>query len=162
MKVKTLLILIFIILLVGSILLISSFDTSKSKRKIIKNFNKNKELFEEVIIELEKENDDMYFEKKGNVILVDIHKHEEEKVNIIRVKEDELDKYAKTMELMGKLDIEQISKSDGYIELLFKSALSGGKYIVYLKDIDKYTYGHKIREKEQITEDWYYIEQPGL
>lgn len=162
MKVKTLLILIFLILFVGAILLISSVDTSKSRRKIIKNFNKNKELFEEVIAELNKEDNYVYIKKAGNEILVYIEKDEGEKVNTIRVKEDELNKYTKTMELMRKFDIEKIDTDDGYIEFLFKSAFTGGKYIVYLKDIDKYTYGHKIREKEQITEDWYYIELPGL
>lgn len=163
MKVKTLLTLIFLILLVGAILLISSVDTSKSRRKIIKNFTKNKELFEEVITELNKEDNDVHIQKKGNVILIDVHEHMGEKINIIRVKGDELNKYTKTIELMKKLDIEQISKQDEYIDFLFKSALAGGKSIVYLKDIDNYICnGHKIREKEQITEDWYYIELPGL
>ena len=166
LKKKTILF-ISIYLIISVIIILSGVFYIKcgirtSKYRIIKNFNKNKELFEEVIIELERENDDMHFRKKGNVILVDIHKHDGEKVNVIRFKEDELDKYAKTMELVRKFDIEQISKFDWYIDLLFKSALSGGKYIVYLKDIDNYTYGHKIREKEQITEYWYYIELPGL
>lgn len=164
MKLRTLLILIFLILLIGIILLINSVDTNKSRNKIIKNFSKNKELFEKSIMELAGESEDVYIEKTGNVVLISIHQHTDDKVNIIQVKQEEFYKYNQTIELANLLDIKKISKTNENIEFLFTDTfLNGGKCIVYIKDMEDYiNNGHKIIEKKYIFENWYYILNDAL
>ncbi len=164
MKLRTLLILIFLILLIGITVLINSIDTNKSRNKIIKNFSKNKELFEKVISELAEEDEDIYFEKKGNAILLSIHQHIDDEVNIIQVNKEEFYKYNQTIELAKLLNIKKVSKTNENIEFLFTDTfLDGGKCIVYIKDMEDYiNNGHKIIEKKHILENWYYILNDAL
>lgn len=132
-----------------------------SKNKVIKQFKENKELFELAVEELEKEENDIYFKRIGNAILIHIHEYNEDGVNVIKVKENEYEKYSKTIELMEKLNIEEISKSYENIDFLFQSSFAYGKYIVYLNNLEKYTFEHTISEKAQIIDEWYYVETGG-
>lgn len=165
MKKKIMLLIIILILIFSTaIIIIMTSCGNTNKNKIIKNFKNNKELFEKVIIELTEESEDIYFEKKGNVILISIHEHVGDEVNIIRIKQEEFYKYNKTIELIRLLDIKQINKINDNIEFLFTDTfLNGGKYITYIKDMEDYiNNGHKIIEKKSILENWYYILNDAL
>lgn len=158
MKKKTIMLLIIFVVTIITLIIFKTI-----KNSIIKDFNKHRNLFEEAIEELKKENNDIRFEKVGNVILISIYENKEENVNVIKIKESEFYKYNKTIDLIKRLDLEQVIKIDENIDFLFKSSLSEGKSIVYLKNIEDYiSSGNKIRKEKCITENWYYITTIGL
>lgn len=161
MKRKILLITIFVIFVIFIIIICYfNFGKQTSKYKIIKKFEKNELLFEKSIAELENI-DEIYFTYKENI--VNLYTYEDigdNKVKKVNIEEKDYYKYEQTINLMKILEIEKVYKIRDNIIFLFQSSmLDPDNYsISYINNFESYVNtGHKIREKKQITDNWYYV-----
>ena len=148
---------IIIIILFVVIYLILQMSFGKSAKFTITNKLKvNEKLFEEIYNELYELNENsIYFKKDGSSISVSIHEQINEKINVIKVKEEEFYKYEKTIKNMKKLKLTKIKKEDGNIIVPIKNS---GQYIVKMFDEEKFKRGYNVTYIEQIRSNWYYIE----
>lgn len=165
MKSKQILIMAVILLLIICIAAISiiylvvtsMWGEKVNSNTIIKKFEENEMLFEEVVKELS-EKDDIYLDKKGEVISISIYEKIGDQVNSRKVKKEEFDQYGKTIDLMKKLNITYISKEKGNTSFLFNSMLELGQYIVKIQDEEKYKKDYDITHIMELKDNWYYIE----
>lgn len=134
-----------------------------SKYRIIESFKESKELFENSIEELSNE-ECIYIDKDGEIISISIYEYIGDEVNIIKVKQNDFHKYEQTIKLMNMLKIENVDKVKENTAFLFSSSFyPGGKVIAYITDLGDYiNRGNKIREKQEISENWYYVVTESL
>ncbi len=159
MKYKLSLIILIIIIVIYIISCYFNFIMPTCKYKMAKRFRTNRELFEKVVEELSKE-DYIYFKRYDETIVIYIHGHIEEKVNIIKVEEKDYYKYKSTIEIIKKLELETVNKENRSINFFVETPqFSFDCYsIAYMPDYEDYiSHGYKIRKKEQLADNWYYI-----
>lgn len=156
---------IIIILLAISVTIIAMliFGLRTSKYRIIRSFKESKELFENSIEELSNE-ECICIDKDGEIISIAIYEHIGDEENIIKVKQDDFYRYEQTINLMNTLKIESIDKVKENTAFLFSSSFyPGGKVIAYITDLGDYiNRGNKIRERQEISGNWYYIVTESL
>lgn len=165
MGIKKLLILILIIILMSITLsyCYSNFWVRTSKHKIIKSFKDNKELFEKSIEELASI-EELYITVQADIVKVYTFQNINGKTREVIIKDEDYYKYEQTISLMKLLELKKVSKTNEYTTFLFDSSFyPGSKEIVNIIDSNSYIMtGNKIREKEQLVENWYYIVMESL
>lgn len=159
MKYKTILIIMIVFLVVFfTVTATLIFRIPTSKYRITKSFKENKELFEKSIEELSTM-EELYFNLDKDIINIHTYQNiEGTKNEMIKIQKEDFYKYEQTINLMKKLKIKKISKINENVKFLFSSSFyPGGKTISYIIDLEDYiNMGNKIREKQQISENWYY------
>lgn len=157
-----------IVLIIGIVLLIifivMSVFTTTSKYSIIKNYKENEELFKRSVEELSTI-EELYISLDGDIINIHTYQDTEDTKNkMIRIPNEDFYKYEQTINLMKKLKIKKIDSLKGNISFLFTTSFyPGGKEIAYIANLEDYVRtGHKVREKQQISGNWYYVVNESL
>ncbi len=159
MQNKTILIAMLSVILIVAIylstillLLDSSFRGESIKKEVIKEqFINNYNLFDEATKELD-EIENIYVEQKNEYFIIRIYTQE----GNLKVKEEEFYKYKNTIELMKKLKIISVYNTNDDISFSFGGKADYVQKIVKIKGKDKFS--GSFETKENIKDDWYYIE----
>ena len=149
--------LIIIIILFVIVYLLLQVSIGKPTKFTITNKLKiNEKLFEEIYNELYELNENsVHLKKDGNSISITIHEEINEKINIIKVKDEDFYKYEKTIKNMKKLKLIEIKKEHGNIIIPIKNF---GQYIVKINNEEQLKWGYNITYMKQVNNNWYYIE----
>lgn len=124
----------------------------------IRKFNNNKNIFENSVNELI-DDKDIYFKNNGDIMAIVYEQDNDSTLKQHELSKSELSKYSSTIELMEKLNLNSISKSDNNVVYYFSSPFVWSKEIVYVNDLEKFKYsGHLIKKIKHLNKNWYYIE----
>ena len=127
-----------------------------SKDDIVNQFESNYDLFGSAINEL-LEYENVYFRNDNNIIYAKVRYEQDDQVIINKMSQEQLSKCKKTIKLIKKLNLENISKDEDNITFLFHSSLKNSQYIIYVIDEDKFFEKHDISHYEKIKDKWFYL-----
>lgn len=154
---------ILLIFILFNLLAVLVLGRKTNKNTIIKKYNKNIEAFEKCIEELTENK--IYFDRenlrfgKGKIIITIHEDLEDDTVNVVTVSESEYSKYKNTINLMEKLNIDCVHKTEKNTLFQFNSMIGFSQEIVKIEDEEHYIWcsGEPLY-KESLGNDWYYIE----
>lgn len=148
---------IFTILIIGGIMIHLTFNTLFDKpvnsNKIIKKFQNNEQLFEEVLKELSEINHIHIDQQRNGNISIFIYENIDNKKNVKEVEQGEFYKYEKTIYIMEKLKIRHVWKEENIIF----SVTIFGQDIVKMNNEEQYRWENNIKEIIRIKNNWYYV-----
>lgn len=152
-KLKYIIYIIIILLILE--LLISIPKKIIYENDVIKIFYNNRVMFDNVVNELD-DTDIVIIRKKiwGYQLTINNFKNQE---YLLNYKSEKYNKYKKSFDIFNKLGLEEISKYDNNTLFEFNSITNPGMGIVYIKDYDKYIWGHSTNKIKKIEDNWYYV-----
>lgn len=126
--------------------------------QIINEFRNYENDFNDVIEELFDEESISFVKTKGSISIT-IYSHDENNYNkIIKVKDENISKYLKSISLINKLNLESIYKTNHKIFFCFNSEIGFGQYIAYVSNMSDIYYYYKTDKTEYIKDNWYYFD----
>ena len=173
MQISIPIILIFLIIIIGGIAsvvvmysflspFLTSYKRVKPKNEIINLYRENEKLFYNVLNELSKERTDkrFYWEfvNKSKEVVVKKYVIDENNDSDRTELDDDVSKYADTIKLIKKLDLESINYHEENIEFTFFSTMRIFRKIVYMPDKEYFKWAESRIKLNQIENNWYYVE----
>jgi len=136
-------------------IIIQNIKKADLKRKIISEFKKYKDEFNDSLSELD-DYEYISFDKDNPVINV-VYYDESGNKQKIKLLDNS---FPKTQDLFNKFRIDSISKIKNNIVFHYKNAIHLSQNILYLNDLNEYkNSGHKIKNIKKIIDKWYYSEE---
>lgn len=135
----------------------SVFFDKTDKNIVIKNYNKNREIFEQIAIELLKN-------PKENIEISTIESdfpvvtYQYNEQNILEVQKENAKLYENIFMLMSKLNLKKIHKKQSNIIFTPNLRINFGQYIVFMSDEKVFKNEYKVLYCEQLNDNWFYIE----
>lgn len=127
-----------------------------SKKSLIKKYKNNAEMFEKAKDELyDLKDNDIYISKEENNIYISIHIDNGDDIVIKNVEEEFYYQYEDTINIMNRLNLHEVKKED---QNIIFSMSKFGQEIVMMKNEKEYKWQRKIIEKEQLKNNWYYVQ----
>ena len=136
-------------------IIIQNIKKADLKRKIISEFKKYKDEFNDSLSELD-DYEYISFDKDNPVINV-VYYDESGNKQKIKLLDNS---FPKIQDLFNKFRIDSISKIKNNIVFHYKNAIHLSQNILYLNDLNEYkNSGHKIKNIKKIIDKWYYSEE---